>query len=92
MHLFSLYSIMVMWCTSTLVVATRKGFRALRILFRIINEFVHRFILDRTFVDFEVSLLILPFYIVDFNSETVKLTMKNGKINNHNRKINGFMV
>jgi hypothetical protein len=34
----------------------------LRIFFRIINDFVHRFILDRTFVDFTVSLLILPFY------------------------------
>jgi hypothetical protein len=40
----------------------------LRIFFRIINDFVHRFILDRKFVDFTVSQLILPFYIVDFNS------------------------
>jgi hypothetical protein len=38
----------------------------LRIFFRIINDFVQKFILDRTFVDFTVSLLILPFYIVDF--------------------------
>jgi hypothetical protein len=37
--------------------------------FRMINNFVHKFILDRTFVDFTVSLLILPFYIVDFNSK-----------------------
>jgi hypothetical protein len=51
----------------------------------IINYYVHRFILDRTFVDFTVSLLILPFDIVDFNK-------KDGKINNQNRKINGFMV
>jgi hypothetical protein len=49
---------------------------ALRIFFRIINDFVHRFILDRTFVDFTVSLLILPFYIVDFNSKMVKSTVK----------------
>jgi hypothetical protein len=28
------------------------------------------------FVDFTVSLLILPFYIVDFNSKMVKSTMK----------------
>jgi hypothetical protein len=49
--------------------------RTMRIFFRIINDFVHRFILDRTFVDFTVSLLILPFYIVDFNSETVKSTI-----------------
>jgi ABC-type spermidine/putrescine transport system permease subunit II len=41
---------------------------------------VHRFILDRTFVVFTVSLLILPFfmfYIVDFNnSKMVKSTVK----------------
>jgi hypothetical protein len=49
---------------------------ALRIFFRIINDFVHRFILDCTFVDFTVSLLILPFYIVDFNSKMVKSTVK----------------
>jgi hypothetical protein len=36
----------------------------------------HRFILDRTFVDFMVSLLILPFDIVDFNSKMVKSTVK----------------
>jgi hypothetical protein len=39
----------------------------------------NRFILDCTFVDFTVSLLILPFYIVEFNSkinsETVNLTI-----------------
>jgi hypothetical protein len=33
----------------------------LRIFFRIISDFVHRFILDRTFVDFTGSLLSLPF-------------------------------
>jgi hypothetical protein len=44
--------------------------------FRIINDFVHRFILDRTFVDCTVSLLILPFYFVDFNSKMVKSTLK----------------
>jgi hypothetical protein len=44
--------------------------------FRIINDFVHRFILDRTFVDFTVSLLMLPFDIVDFNSKMVKSTAK----------------
>jgi hypothetical protein len=49
---------------------------SLRIFFSIINDFVHRFILDRTFVDFTVSLLILPFYIVDFNSKMVKSTVK----------------
>jgi hypothetical protein len=49
---------------------------ALRIFFRIINDFVHRFILDRTIVDFTVSLLILPFDIVDFNSKMVKSTVK----------------
>jgi hypothetical protein len=48
----------------------------LRIFFRIINDFVHRFFLDRTFVDFTVSLLILPFYIVDFNIKMVKSTVK----------------
>jgi hypothetical protein len=48
----------------------------LRIIFRIINDFVHRFILDRTFVDFTVSLLFLPFYVVDFNSKMVKSTVK----------------
>jgi hypothetical protein len=42
---------------------------ALRIFFRIINDFVHKFILDRTFVDLTVSLLNLPF-------ETVKSTVK----------------
>jgi hypothetical protein len=42
----------------------------------IINDFVHRFILDRTFVDFTVSLLILPFYNVDFNSKMVKSSVK----------------
>jgi hypothetical protein len=35
-----------------------------------------RFILDRTFVDFTVSLSILPFYIVDFNSKLKKSTVK----------------
>jgi hypothetical protein len=49
---------------------------ALRIFFRIINDFVNRFILDRTLVDFTVSLLILPFDIVDFNSKMVKSTVK----------------
>jgi hypothetical protein len=47
--------------------------------FRIINDFVHRFNLDHTFVDFTVSLLILPFYIVvngKINNETVKSTLK----------------
>jgi hypothetical protein len=48
-----------------------SGCFALRIFFRIINDFVHGFFLDRTFVDFTVSLLILPFYIVDL-IETVK--------------------
>jgi hypothetical protein len=48
----------------------------LRIFFRIINDFVHRFILDCTFVDFTVSLLILPFYIVNSNSKMVKSTVK----------------
>jgi hypothetical protein len=48
----------------------------LRIFFRMINDYVHRFILDRTFVDFTVSLLILPFDIVDFNSKMVKSTVK----------------
>jgi hypothetical protein len=48
----------------------------LRIFFRIINDFVYRFILDCTFVDFTVSLLILPFYVVDFNSKMEKTTMK----------------
>jgi hypothetical protein len=48
----------------------------LKFFFRIINDFVHRFILDHTFVDFTVSLLILPFYIVDFNSIMVKSTVK----------------
>jgi hypothetical protein len=48
----------------------------LRIFFRIINDFVQRFILHRTFVDFTVSLLIVPFYIVDFNSKMVKSTVK----------------
>jgi hypothetical protein len=48
----------------------------LRIFFRIIKDFVHKFIFDRTFVDFTVSLLILPFYIVDFNSQMVKSTVK----------------
>jgi hypothetical protein len=38
----------------------------LRIFFRIINDFVHRFILDRTFVDFTVSLFILPSDSIDF--------------------------
>jgi hypothetical protein len=37
---------------------------------------VHRFILDRTFDDLTVSLLILPFDIVDFNSKMVKSTVK----------------
>jgi hypothetical protein len=32
--------------------------------------------LDRTFVDFTVSLLILPFYIFDFISIMVKSTVK----------------
>jgi hypothetical protein len=50
--------------------------RTLRIFFRIINDFVHRFIFDRTFVDFTVSLLILPFDIVDFKSKMVKSTVK----------------
>jgi hypothetical protein len=45
-------------------------------LFRIINDFVHKFILDRTFVDFTVLLLILPFHIIDFNSKMVKSTVK----------------
>jgi hypothetical protein len=40
------------------------------------NDFVHRFILDRTFVDFTVSFLILPFDIVDFNSKMVKSTVR----------------
>jgi hypothetical protein len=44
---------------------------ALRIFFRVIKDFVNRFILDRTFVDFTVSLLIYPFHIVDFNSKMV---------------------
>jgi hypothetical protein len=44
--------------------------------FRIINDFVHRFILDRTYVDFTVSLLNSPFYIVDLNSKMVKSTVK----------------
>jgi hypothetical protein len=48
----------------------------LRIFFRIFNDFVHRFIFDRTFVDFTVSLLILPFDIVDLNSKMVKSTVK----------------
>jgi hypothetical protein len=48
----------------------------LRIGFRIINDFVHKFILDCTFVDFTVSLLILSFYIVDFNSKMVISTVK----------------
>jgi hypothetical protein len=43
--------------------------------FRIINDFVHRFILDRAFVDFTVSLLILPFDIDDFNTKMVKSTV-----------------
>jgi hypothetical protein len=34
------------------------AYRWLMFFFRIINDFVHRFILDRTFVDFTVSLLI----------------------------------
>jgi hypothetical protein len=61
----------------------------LRIFFRIINDFVHRFILDRTFVDFTVSLIILPFDIVDFNSKSkmVKSTVK-PKNQQKNRKIN----
>jgi hypothetical protein len=49
---------------------------ALRIFFRIriyiINDFVHRFILDRTIVNFTVSLLIIPFYNV-YNVETTKI-------------------
>jgi hypothetical protein len=48
----------------------------LRIFFRIINDFVHRFILDRTFVDFTVSLSILPFNIVDYDGKMVKSTVK----------------
>jgi uncharacterized protein YggT (Ycf19 family) len=50
--------------------------QTLRFFFRIINDFVHRFILNCTFIDFTVSLLILTFYIVDFNSEMVKSTEK----------------
>jgi hypothetical protein len=42
--------------------------------FRIINDFVH--ILDHSFVDFTITLLILPFDIVDFNSKMVKSTVK----------------
>jgi hypothetical protein len=53
-----------------------KNNSSLRIFFCIINDVVHRFILDRTFVDFTVSLLILPFDIVDFNSKMVKSTVK----------------
>jgi hypothetical protein len=49
---------------------------SLKFFFRIINDFVHRFILDRTFVDFTVPLLILPFCIVDFNIKMVKSTVK----------------
>jgi hypothetical protein len=49
---------------------------SLRIFFRIINDFVHKFTLDRTFVDFTISLLILPFDIVEFNSKMVKSTVK----------------
>jgi hypothetical protein len=37
---------------------------------------IQRIILDCIFVDFTVSLLILPFYIVDFNSEMVKSTVQ----------------
>jgi hypothetical protein len=48
---------------------------ALKFFFCILNDFVHRFILDRTFVDFTVSLLILPIYIVDCNSKMVKSTV-----------------
>jgi hypothetical protein len=48
----------------------------LRIFFSMINDFVQRFILYRTFVDFTVSLLILLFNIVDFNSKMVKSTVK----------------
>jgi hypothetical protein len=33
-------------------------------------------ILDHTFVDFTITLLILPFDIVDFNSKMVKSTVK----------------
>jgi hypothetical protein len=38
-----------------------QGYAALRIFLRIINDFVHRIILDCTFVDLTVSLLILSF-------------------------------
>jgi hypothetical protein len=68
--------------SSAICVNIHTEISTLRTFFRIIDDFVHRFILDRTFVDFTVSLLILPFYIVDFkngkiNSETVKLTLIN---------------
>jgi hypothetical protein len=69
---------------STLVHVWRKiiHVRPSQFLQRVSKDFVHRFILDRIFVDFTVSLLVLPFYIVDFNSkiiknsETVKSTVK----------------
>jgi hypothetical protein len=44
--------------------------------FRIINDFVHRFILDRTFVDFTVLLLILK-----LTTKIVKSTDLWSKIN-----------
>jgi hypothetical protein len=62
-----------------LVLSSSQNFKTnnTEIFFRIINDFVfvHTFIFDRTFVDFTVSLLILPFYIVDFNSKMVKSTV-----------------
>jgi hypothetical protein len=53
-----------------------KCHSSLIIFFHIINDFVHRLILDLTFVDLTVSLLFLQFYIVDFNSKMVKSTVK----------------
>jgi hypothetical protein len=67
-------------CLYALVICAGSGKRykrsALRIFFRIINDFAHRCILDCTFIDFTFSLLILPFHIVEFNSKMVKSTVK----------------
>jgi hypothetical protein len=38
----------------------------LSLIFRKINDFVDRFILDHKSVDFTIWLLILPFYIVNY--------------------------
>jgi hypothetical protein len=71
------------WCTTTILAPFQlesfgewDGFSREFLAGGYTENFVHRFILDRTFVDFTVSLLILSFYIVDFNSKMVKPTVK----------------